>query len=300
MRGVILIFLLLLVGPHRVSLAEEGDSSRASSPLTSDEHVEDPLAITASEIARSDTNQATDSGDVGTVEVQGQESEEKSLNEESGGEDRGAGIASIRSIRSNNGEPVTTSTAAPVSQESSTHDVAAVAAEPEDELKEEGKDVVLSGGEKWEQKLEQEAEDGGLLFKSAAEDVPLPAAEDALEGVDGQHDADRYSSAAEERTDGAIGSLGKQRGGFIDGWRRRFNREEGGQSFKEALRSYDSLLKEHYVKMSFAQASWSHPQYPLIQQCDQTVQNVMRTAEYFRQIYYIKLCLEFSSALLKR
>lgn len=253
MRGVGFLLLLLLVGPHRLSLAEEGDSSRASSPLTSDEHVEDPLEVTASEITRSDINQATDSGDIGTVEVQGQEGEEESLNE-SGGEDRGVDTASISSIPSNNVEPATTTAAAAVSQKSSTHDVAAVAAEPEEGLKEEGNDVVLSEGEKWDEKLEQEAEDGGLLFKSAAEDVPLPATEDALEG-DGQHDANQDSSSAEERIDEAIGTLGEQRGGFIDGWRRRFNREEGGQSFKEALRSYDSLLKEHYVKMSFAQAS---------------------------------------------
>lgn len=260
MRGLGFLLLLILVGSHRLSLAEEGDSSRASSPLTSDEHVDDPLAAAASEIARSDIDQGTDSEDVGTIEVQGQEGGEEYLNEELGGEDRGVDTASISSIPSNNGEPATTSAAGAVSQESSTQDVAAVGAEPAEGQKEEKNDIVLSGGEKWDEEQEQEAED-----------VPLPTAEDALDG-DGQHDANTDSSSAEERTDGTMGTLGEQRGGFIDGWRRRFNGEEGGQSFKDALRSYDSLLKEHYVKMSFAQASWSHPLYRLIQQCDQPVQ----------------------------
>lgn len=65
------------------------------------------------------------------------------------------------------------------------------------------------------------------------------------EGVDGEHGAEEGAEDGERERDGENG--GRRKGdGFIDGWKAR-----GG--VKGALRSYDRLLKEHYLKMSFVQ-----------------------------------------------
>lgn len=67
--------------------------------------------------------------------------------------------------------------------------------------------------------------------------------------------ADRALGGEEEEGDLESGNWRRRAAGrldgFIDGWRGKG--EGGGAPFKGALGSYDALLKEHYLKMSFAQ-----------------------------------------------
>lgn len=68
--------------------------------------------------------------------------------------------------------------------------------------------------------------------------------------------ADRALGGEEEEGDLESGNWRRRAAGrldgFIDGWR---GGEGGGNPFKGALGSYDALLKEHYLKMSFAQVN---------------------------------------------
>lgn len=60
-------------------------------------------------------------------------------------------------------------------------------------------------------------------------------------------------SASKDRD--AVGER-EVRSGFFDGWRGS-DGSSGGRSLRDALRSYDQLLKEHYLAMSFAQVQYT-------------------------------------------
>ncbi|CAM9703994.1 unnamed protein product [Ectocarpus sp. 12 AP-2014] len=88
-------------------------------------------------------------------------------------------------------------------------------------------------------------EDDDLVDSAAA------AAERALGDEDGGggggFDAEKWKRAAGRQWGRVTGRVD----GFIDGWRR----DGDGNPFKGALGSYDALLEEHYLKMSFGQAT---------------------------------------------
>lgn len=74
------------------------------------------------------------------------------------------------------------------------------------------------------------------------ENEGVPAAAAADRALGGEEDGDLESATWRRRAAGRLD-------GFVDGW--RGNGE--GNPFRGALGSYDALLKEHFLKMSFAQ-----------------------------------------------
>lgn len=90
------------------------------------------------------------------------------------------------------------------------------------------------------------AEETDVVTSSEVDEDSLAAAAAAEAPLNGEGVADDPLSPPEER-DGTGD-------GFIDGWGKH-GIEGQRHPFRHALASYDALLKEHYLKMSFAQVS---------------------------------------------
>lgn len=112
-----------------------------------------------------------------------------------------------------------------------------------------GDDADAAAGTETEGETEAAEETGAKLEEDegvpAAAAAPPPAAPDRELG--GEEEDDLESRNWRRRAAGRLD-------GFIDGWRGKGE----GNPFKGALGSYDALLKEHYLKMSFTQVIQTH------------------------------------------
>lgn len=232
MRTYRFLLLLILLGTYESLLAEAETSLPPST--TSDQDIADtPLE------AASDAAQATDldesaaaaaaataaaaveedstEGDSGVVEDDGKEAN-------AGGEEEAPSVQAVGADEASTDDIVADAAASAAASEVHAEGLA-------DALEGEGADGDA------EVRLGDPTADAGEDTAAAAAAV-RPDVDEGGSGVD--------ASAADDS--------GGDRDGFIDGWRGRIDGDRAaGDFFKGALRNYDSLLKEHYLKMSFVQ-----------------------------------------------
>ncbi|CAM9166083.1 unnamed protein product [Ectocarpus fasciculatus] len=233
-RGLLLVFL---AGPYLACLADEGASippaATAAAAAAADAAAAEDEVFSKLAEAEEAANAAAAAAQKATASLEDMENR----GQEEGQEEK---EDSEEQVDSNDDHVDDAGGAAAEDDEEALEAVAAAAAAAADAA-----EAVAAAAAALAEEIGDEDDDPVESAAAAA----AAAAERALgdEDVGGGFDADKWKRAAGRQWGRVTGRVD----GFIDGWRR----DGDGNAFKGALGSYDALLEEHYLKMSFGQAT---------------------------------------------